>query len=194
MPHQLSTSYLQDSIGLFHYYKKLADRAMEQCPDDALFISLDAESNSIAIIVKHMAGNMRSRWLDFLTTDGEKSDRNRDTEFETPPATRAQLMEQWERGWKYVFDALEPLTEADLTRTVTIRTEPHSVMQAINRQVAHYAHHVGQILFLAKHLTFTKTGKWESLSVPRGQSAEMNAKVAAGKFSQQETLFSPKKS
>jgi hypothetical protein len=193
MPHQLSTSYLQDSIGLFRYYKKLADRAMEQCPDEALFITLDAESNSIAIIVKHLAGNMRSRWLDFLTTDGEKPDRNRDTEFETPPSTRAQLMEQWERGWKYVFDALEPLTEADLTRTVTIRTEPHPVMQAINRQIAHYAHHVGQILFLAKHLTFTKTGKWESLSVPRGKSADMNAKVAAGKFSQQETLFSPKK-
>jgi hypothetical protein len=193
MPHQLSTSYLQDSIGPFHYYKKLADRAMAQCPDEALFVTLDAESNSIAIIVKHMSGNMRSRWLNFLTTDGEKPDRNRDTEFETPPATRAQLMEQWERGWKYVFDALEPLTETDLTRTVTIRTEPHSVMQAINRQVAHYAHHVGQILFLAKHLTFTKTGKWESLSVPRGKSAEMNAKVAAGKCSQQETLFSPKK-
>ena len=184
MPHQLSTSYLQDSIGLFHYYKKLADRAMEQCPDDALLISLDAESNSIAIIVKHMAGNMRSRWLDFLTTDGEKPDRNRDTEFEAPPATRAHLMEQWERGWKYVFDALEALAEADLTRTVTIRTEPHSVMQAINRQVAHYAHHVGQILFLAKHLTFTKTGKWESLSVPRGHSADFTARVAAGEKSQ----------
>jgi uncharacterized damage-inducible protein DinB len=194
MPHQLSTSYLQDSIGLFRYYKKLADRAMAQCPDEALFISLDAESNSIAIIVKHMAGNMRSRWLDFLTSDGEKPDRNRDTEFETPPSTRAELIEMWERSWKYVFDALEPLTEADLMRTVTIRTEPHSVMQAINRQVAHYAHHAGQILFLAKHLTFTKTGKWESLSVPRGKSAEMNAKVAAGKFSQRETLFSPKKS
>ena len=193
MPHQLSTSYLQDSIGLFHYYKKLADRAMAQCPDEALFVTLDAESNSIAIIVKHLAGNMRSRWMDFLTTDGEKPDRNRDTEFETPPATRAELMEMWERGWKYLFDALEPLTEADLTRTVTIRTEPHSVMQAINRQVAHYAHHVGQILFLAKHLTFSKTGKWESLSVPRGKSADMNAKVAAGKFSQQETLFSSKK-
>ena len=193
MPHQLSTSYLQDSIGLFRYYKKLGDRAMAQCPDEALFVTLDAESNSIAIIVKHLAGNMRSRWMDFLTTDGEKPDRNRDTEFETPPATRAELMEMWERGWKYVFDALEPLTEADLTRTVTIRTEPHSVMQAINRQVAHYAHHVGQILFLAKHLTFTKTGKWESLSVPRGKSADMNAKVAAGKFSQQETLFSSKK-
>ncbi len=193
MPHQLSTSYLQDSIGLFRYYKKLADRAMAQCPDEALFVTLDAESNSIAIIVKHLAGNMRSRWQHFLTTDGEKPDRNRDTEFETPPATRAELMEMWERGWKYVFDALEPLKEADLTRTVTIRTEPHSVMQAINRQVAHYAHHVGQILFLAKHLTFTKTGKWESLSVPRGKSADMNAKVAAGKFSQQETLFSSRK-
>jgi uncharacterized damage-inducible protein DinB len=193
MPHQLSTSYLRDSVGLFHYYKKLAERAMEQCPDEALFVALDAESNSIAIIVKHMAGNMRSRWLDFLTTDGEKPDRNRDTEFENPPKTRAQLMENWERGWKYVFDALEPLTEVDLTRTVTIRTEPHSVMQAINRQVAHYAHHVGQILFLAKHLTFAKTGKWESLSVPRGKSAEINAKVAAGKASAQETLFSSKK-
>ena len=193
MPHQLSTSYLQDSIGLFRYYKKLGDRAMAQCPDEALFVTLDPESNSIAIIVKHLAGNMRSRWLNFLTTDGEKADRNRDTEFETPPATRAELMEMWERGWKYVFDALEPLTEADLTRTVTIRTEPHSVMQAINRQVAHYAHHVGQILFLAKHLTFAKTGKWESLSVPRGKSADMNAKVAAGKLSAQETLFSSKK-
>jgi len=193
MPHQLNTSYLRDSIGLFHYYKKLAERAMAQCPDECLFITLDAESNSIAIIVKHMSGNMRSRWLDFLTTDGEKPDRNRDTEFESPPQTRAQLMEVWERGWKYLFDALEPLSEADLTRTVTIRTEPHSVMQAINRQIAHYAHHVGQILFLAKHLTFTKTGKWESLSVPRGKSAEINAKVAAGKLSAQETLFSSKK-
>ena len=193
MPHQLSTSYVSDSIGLFHYYKKLGERAMAQCPEEALFVTLDAESNSIAILVKHMAGNMRSRWQDFLTTDGEKADRNRDTEFENPPRTRAELMEKWERGWKYVFDALEPLKETDLTRTVTIRTEPHSVMQAISRQLAHYAHHVGQILFLAKHLTFTKTGEWESLSVPRGKSAEMNAKVAAGKASAQETLFSSKK-
>jgi len=184
MPHQLSTSYLQDSIGLFHYYKKLGERAMAQCPDEALFITLDAESNSIAIIVKHLSGNMRSRWRDFLNTDGEKTDRNRDTEFETPPTTRAELTEMWERGWKYVFDALEPLAEADLTRTVTIRTEPHSVMQAINRQIAHYAHHVGQILFLAKHLTYTKTGKWESLSVPRGHSADFTARVASGEKSQ----------
>jgi hypothetical protein len=192
MPHQLSTSYLRDSIGLFHYYKKLAERAMAQCPDDALFVTLDPESNSIAIIVKHMSGNMRSRWRDFLTTDGEKPDRNRDTEFEAPPATRAELLELWERGWKYVFDALEPLSESDLARTVTIRSEPHSVMQAINRQIAHYAHHAGQILFLAKHLTFVRTGKWESLSVPRGKSADLNAKVATGKLSAQETLFGQK--
>ena len=184
MPHQFTTSYAKDSIDLFRYYKKLAERAMAQCPDDALFTVLDPESNSIAIIVKHMAGNMRSRWRDFLTTDGEKPDRNRDTEFEDPPKTRAELLALWERGWKYVFDALEPLTEADMARTVTIRTEPHSVMQAINRQIAHYAHHIGQILFLAKHLTTKATGKWDSLSVPRGQSRQFTAEVAAGRKSQ----------
>jgi uncharacterized damage-inducible protein DinB len=190
MPHQLSTSYVKDSIGLFHYYKKLAERAMAQCPDEGLFETLDAESNSIAIIVKHMAGNMRSRWMNFLTTDGEKPDRNRDTEFEDAPETRAALMELWERGWKHVFDALEPLNEEDLTGTVTIRTEPYSVMQAINRQIAHYAHHVGQIVFLAKHLTAKATGKWESLSIARGKSAEINAKVASGELSGRATLFS----
>jgi len=184
MPHQFTTSYVKDSIDLFRYYKKLGERAMAQCPDEGLFATLDAESNSIAIIVKHLAGNMRSRWMDFLTTDGEKPDRNRDTEFEDPPKTRAALMELWERGWKYVFDALEPLGEADLTRTVTIRTEPHSVMQAINRQMAHYAHHVGQIVILAKHLTAKATGKWDSLSVPRGKSAAFTAEVAAGRKSQ----------
>ncbi len=152
MPHQVTTSYIKDSIDLFRYYKNLAERAMAQCPDAALFTTLDAESNSIAVIVKHMSGNMRSRWSDFLTSDGEKPDRNRDTEFEEPPKTRAELLELWERGWKYVFDALQPLTDADIGRTVTIRDEPHSVMQAINRQVAHYSHHIGQILFLAKHL------------------------------------------
>jgi uncharacterized damage-inducible protein DinB len=184
MAHQLTTSYLKDSIDLFRYYKKLADRAMAQCPDAGLFTVLDAESNSIAIIVKHISGNMRSRWRDFLTTDGEKPDRHRDTEFEEPPKTRSELMELWERGWKYLFDALEPLTEADMTRTVTIRTEPHSVMQAINRQMAHYAHHIGQILFLAKHLAVKATGKWDSLSVPRGQSKQFAADVAAGRKSQ----------
>lgn len=184
MPHQFTTSYVKDSVDLFRYYKKLAERAMAQCSDESLFAVIDPESNSIAIIVKHMAGNMRSRWMDFLTTDGEKSDRNRDTEFEDAPKTRAALVELWERGWKHVFDALEPLTDADMARTVTIRTEPHSVMQAINRQVAHYAHHVGQILFLAKHLTAKTTGKWDSLSVPRGQSKTFTADVAAGRKSQ----------
>jgi len=190
MAHQATTSYLKDSIGLFHYYKKLGERAMAQCPDKGLFLTLDAESNSIAIIVKHLAGNMRSRFTDFLTSDGEKPDRHRDTEFEDAPKTRAELMALWDRGWKCVFDALDPLTDADADRTVTIRKEPHTVMQAISRQLAHYAHHVGQILFLAKHLTVQTTGKWESLSVPRGKSAEINAKVAAGEVSQRGMLFS----
>jgi len=181
MAHQFTTSYLKDSLDVFRYYKKLGERAMAQCPDDALFASLHAESNSIAIIVKHMAGNMRSRWTDFLTTDGEKPDRNRDTEFETPPKTRAALMELWERGWKYVFDALEPLGDEDLVRTITIRTEPHSVMQAINRQVAHYSYHVGQIVYVAKNLA---GNKWQTLTVPKKKSAEFNARVAAGEASQ----------
>jgi len=184
MPHQFSTSYLQDSISLFRYYKKLGERAMEQCPDEGLFATLDPESNSIAIIVKHMVGNMRSRWRNFLTTDGEKPDRNRDTEFEDPPKSRDELMAMWGAGWKYLFDALEPLTENDMERAVTIRTESHSVMQAINRQLAHYPHHIGQILFAAKHFATAKTGKWDSLSIPRGHSAQFAADVAAGKKSQ----------
>ena len=181
MAHQFTTSYLKDSLDVFRYYKKLGERAMAQCPDDALFASLDAESNSIAIIVKHMAGNMRSRWTDFLTTDGEKPDRNRDTEFEDAPKTRAELMELWERGWKYVFDALEPLDDKDLVRTITVRTEPHSVMQAINRQIAHYSYHVGQIVYVAKHLAGSK---WQTLTVPKKKSAEFNRKVASGELSQ----------
>jgi hypothetical protein len=184
MPHRFTTSYLKDSIDLFRYYKKLGERAMEQCPDQGLFATLDAESNSIAIIVKHMAGNMRSRWVNFLTSDGEKPDRNRDTEFETPPRTRAEMVALWEKGWRHVFEALEPLSDADLTKTVTIRGEPHSVMQAVNRQLAHYAHHIGQILFAAKHFATATTGKWESLSVPRGKSQEFTAEVAAGRKSQ----------
>jgi len=181
MAHQFSTSYVKDSIDIFHYYKKLAERAIAQCPDAGLFTTLDGESNSIAIIVKHMAGNMRSRWTDFLTSDGEKPDRNRDTEFEAPPTTRADLMEMWERGWKLLLRALEPLSDADLTRTITIRTEPHSVMQAINRQVAHYSYHVGQIVYLARHFA---GDKWQSLTIPKKNSAEFNRQVAAGEKSQ----------
>jgi hypothetical protein len=181
MAHQFTTSYLKDSIDVFRYYKKLAERAIQQCPDDALFESLDVESNSIAIIVKHMAGNMRSRWTDFLTTDGEKPDRNRDTEFEDAPKTRVELMKLWERGWKHIFDALEPLGDDDLVRKITIRTEPHSVTQAINRQVAHYSYHVGQIVYVAKHLAGSK---WQTLTVPKKKSAEFNARIAAGEISQ----------
>ena len=178
---QFTTSYLEDSLTLFAYYKKLAERAMDQVDDADLFTTLDPEANSIAIIVKHMAGNMRSRWTDFLTSDGEKPNRNRDGEFEAPPATRAELLAVWEAGWACVFDALRPLTEADLTRTVTIRGEAHSVMQAINRQLAHYPHHVGQIVLLAKHFS---SDRWQSLSVPRKGSAEFNRKVTAGEASQ----------
>ena len=164
MPVQFTTSYLEDSLAVFRSYKNLAERAMDQVSDDQLFAALDSEMNSIAIIVKHMVGNMKSRWTDFLTSDGEKPDRNRDTEFENPPATRAELLASWERGWQYVFSALEPLSDADLGRTITIRGEAHSVMQAINRQVAHYANHVGQIILLAKHFA---AERWTSLTIPR---------------------------
>src|SRR3954465_12266755 len=128
MPTKFTTSYLEDSLELFRTYKTLAERAMAQVSDEQLFAPIDEENNSIAIIVKHMAGNMRSRWTDFLTTDGEKPDRNRDSEFEDPPATREALMAMWNEGWELVFSAVRPLTEADLSRTVTIRGEPHSVM------------------------------------------------------------------
>ena len=184
MAHRLTTSYTKDSVDLFRYYKGLGERAIQQCPDDALFSTLDGESNSIAIIVKHMAGNARSRWTDFFTTDGEKPDRNRDSEFEEPPKNRAELLAMWERGWKILFDALEPLTEADLARTITIRSEPHSVMQAINRQIAHYSYHVGQIVFLAKHFATASTGNWTALTVPRNKSKQFNADVTAGRKSQ----------
>lgn len=178
---EFTTSYLRDSLTLFRYCKHLADRAMEEARDADLVAVLDGESNSIAVIAKHMAGNMRSRWTDFLTTDGEKPARDRDSEFVDPPATRIALNEMWEAGWACLFGALELLTDADLERTVTIRGEPHSVMQAINRQVAHISYHVGQIVLLAKHFAGER---WESLSVPRNKSAEFNRKVAAGEASQ----------
>lgn len=181
MAHQFTTSYAKDAIELFRYYKRLAERAIEQVPDTVLTATPDPESNSIAIIVKHMAGNMRSRWTSFLTADGEKPDRNRDTEFEAAPKDRAALLAMWEQGWKYVFDALEPLTDADLSRTVTIRSEPHSVMQAMNRQIAHYSYQVGQIVYLARHFA---GDRWMSLTIPRGKSAEFNGDISAGKASQ----------
>jgi hypothetical protein len=176
-----TTSYLEDSVALFRHYKRLADRAMEQVRDEDLFTVLDSEANSIAVVVKHMAGNMLSRWTDFLTSDGEKPNRNRDSEFVDPPATREALMKMWESGWECMFAALEPLRDADLSRAVSIRGEAHSVTQAINRQVAHYCYHVGQIVLLAKHFA---CDQWQSLSVPRNQSAQFNRQVEAGEASQ----------
>ena len=181
MAHKFTTSHIEDYVALFRQYKSMGERAMAQVTDDQLTQTLDAGSNSIAVIVKHMAGNMRSRWTDFLTSDGEKPDRNRDSEFEAPPSTRAALMETWESGWARVFAAIEAVTDADLTRTVYIRSEPHSVMQAINRQMAHYACHIGQIVFLAKHF---QSSQWKSLSIPRGKSGDFNLKVARGEASQ----------
>ena len=181
MAHKFSTSYLEDSLSVFRYYKKLAEGAMEQVTDAQLFATLDPEMNSIAIIAKHMAGNMRSRWTDFLISDGEKPNRNRDSEFVEPPTTRAAVLEMWNQGWDVVFQALESLSDADLGRSVAIRGEPHSVMQAINRQIAHYSYHCGQIVFLAKHW---KADDWKSLSVPRKKSEEFNRRVLAGEASQ----------
>lgn len=183
MPLVFTTSYIDDARAIFRYYKKLADGAVAQVSDADLTRTLDPEMNSIAIVMKHMAGNMLSRWTDFLTTDGEKSTRNRDGEFEGPPETREELLALWERGWAALFAALDGLTDADLTRTVRIRGEAHSVTQAINRQVAHLSYHCGQIVMLAKHF---KGAQWKSLSVPRGQSEQFNRKVQAGEASQRQ--------
>jgi hypothetical protein len=177
-PPSVAQDFFQDSLMLFRQYKKLAEGALAQLPDPDrnLFYTPDKESNSIAIIMKHMAGNMRSRWRDFLTTDGEKADRHRDTEFELERTEdRASIMRQWEEGWAIMFAALEPLTAVDMGRIVLIRNQPHTVVQAINRQLAHYSYHIGQIVFLAKHIGHEN---FKSLTVPRGRSEEVNAKMA----------------
>jgi Protein of unknown function (DUF1572) len=163
-------------IDEFQKIKKLADKSIAQLSDEQLHTTLDAEANSIAILMRHMAGNMRSRWVDFMTADCEKPDRMRDREFEDPHQTRDELIAEWEHGWTCVFDALAPLTDADLQRTVVIRGEPHSVYKAISRQVAHYAGHAYQILLLAKHLS---GANWKTLSIPRGQSEEFNRRMLA---------------
>jgi len=165
-----SIVYLKDILSQFHKYKKMGEDAIAQVSDKDFFKLLDDDANSIAQIVKHMAGNMRSRWTDFLTSDGEKPDRHRDTEFEIyDDDSKESLMKNWEQNWKLVFDAVEPLTDADLSKTIYIRDEPHSVLEAVNRQLTHYAYHVGQIVFLAKHFAGPK---WRSLSVPKGKSKE----------------------
>ncbi len=160
----------------FRSIRKLAEKAIAQLSDEDLHRQIDPESNSVAIIMRHLAGNMRSRWTDFLTSDGEKPDRHRDREFEIVAASRAELMAEWEDGWQRLFDALAPLTDADLERTVMIRQEPMTVAKAVSRQVAYYAGHAYQILFLAKHL---KGAAWQTLSVPRGRSEEFNRDMIA---------------
>jgi hypothetical protein len=174
----VAAHYLDEARRQFRGYKRMGDRALEQLRDEDFFVTIDAESNSIAILVKHLAGNMRSRFTGFLTTDGEKPDRFRDREFEVTAATRrADVIRWWEEGWGCVFAALESLAPEDVMRTVTIRGEPHTALQAINRQIAHYAQHIGQIVFLAKHL---RSSEWKTLSIPRGKSEEF--KTASAKF------------
>lgn len=166
--------YLEDALRQYRGLKKQAERALAQTEDAAFFASLDPQSNSIAILVKHLSGNLRSRWTDFLTTDGEKPDRHRDSEFQLDAEdTRASLMARWEEGWGRLFSAIEPLRPDDLSRTVEIRGESHSVMKAINRQLTHYAGHVSQIVLLAKHAA---GDRWQTLSVPRGKSEEIRVK------------------
>ena len=168
----LGAHFLEDALKSFRDYKKLAEGALEQLDDAEFFRAIDDESNTIAVNMKHMAGNMLSRWTDFLTTDGEKANRERDMEFVMlPETTRADMVEFWERGWRCLFAAVEPLTADDLMRIVKIRGQDHTVVQAINRQIAHYAYHVGQIVYLAKHF---KSSNWQTLSVPKNRSAEFN--------------------
>lgn len=180
MAFELTASYLQDALALLGFYRQLGEKAIAQVEDEQLQAALDPEMNSIAIVVKHLHGNMVSRWTGFPSTDGESPTRDRDGEFLAPPQSRAEVMALWNEGWRCAFTALEPLSDADLGRTVTIRGDPHSVLQAIQRQLTHYAYHVGQIVFLAKHL---QHAHWKSLSVPRGQSREFTRRVHAGEAS-----------
>jgi hypothetical protein len=175
MSETAASLYLHDVLDRLRSLKDLADRALGQVRDEDLGVALDPESNSLAALILHLGGNLRSRWTDFLTTDGEKPDRDRDSEFEPGASpSRADLLVRWEDGWGCLFSTLSSLTEEDLTRTVTIRAEPHSVVGAIDRTLAHVAYHVGQIVFLAKHLA---GGGWRTLSVPRGGTRAFNEKM-----------------
>jgi hypothetical protein len=171
------SEYLDEVTRQFRGLKKTADRALAQTSASDFFTALDPESNSIALIVKHLAGNMRSRWTGFLTSDGEKPDRHRDSEFSIEPGdTREELQREWEEGWELTFSEIGALTPEEFRRTVAIRGQPHSVLKAINRQLVHYAYHVGQLVFLAKHLAGSR---WETLSIARGKSEEFNVKFEA---------------
>lgn len=168
--------YLDEIFRGLRGHKRLADDAIAQLTDEEFFAQPDGESNSVAVVVKHMAGNLRSRFTNFLTTDGEKADRNRDQEFVVASGSREELLRAWERGWQILFDAVNALSAEDLAREITIRGEPHTVLQALNRASSHAAYHVGQITFLAKHW---KGAEWKSLSVPKGESEQFNAKMFA---------------
>jgi uncharacterized damage-inducible protein DinB len=169
----IASSYLEEIKRQFRGHQRMGERALAQLEEKDFFVTLDPESNSVATLVKHIAGNARSRFTDFLTSDGEKPDRFRDQEFEvSEKTTREEVMRWWEQAWSYVFSALDSLKPDDVLRTVTIRQEPHTVMQALNRSLAHYAQHIGQIVFLAKHL---RSGQWQTLSIPRGKSEEYKA-------------------
>ncbi|HKM86273.1 MAG TPA: DUF1572 family protein [Terriglobales bacterium] len=173
----LATHYLEEIKRQFRGHKRMGEAAMAQLEDRDFFVALDPESNSVAALVKHIAGNARSRFTDFLTSDGEKPDRFRDREFEiSEKTTREEVMRWWEQSWSHVLSTLDALKPEDLQRTVTIRQESHTVMQALNRALAHYAQHIGQIVFLAKHL---RSSKWQTLSIPRGKSE--NYKTASPK-------------
>ena len=176
----MDSNYLDSTIKQFEYYKMLGDKTFEQLTDNQLFWQYNAESNSIAVIVKHLWGNMLSRWTDFLTSDGEKEWRNRDAEFENDIASRAELLAKWNEGWTCMFAALKGLRPEDLDSIIYIRNQGHTVMEAINRQLAHYPYHIGQIVFLGKMLCDTN---WKSLSIPRGNSNQFNAE----KFAKEKT-------
>jgi hypothetical protein len=179
----MSTSPIVEvAIDELQKIKRLADKSIAQVDDHELWAKLDPDANSIAILMRHMAGNMRSRWTSFRMSDGEKPDRNRDQEFEEPALSRPELLAEWEDGWRRVFDALSSLTDDNLQDTVYIRSEPHSIYKAISRQVAHYAGHAYQILLLAKHW---KGADWKTLSIPRGQSEEFNRRMLARLKAQQ---------
>ncbi len=173
-------AWIADVTLQFRKYKTMADAALSQVEDREFFRTLDPESNSIALLVKHLAGNLRSRWTDFRTTDGEKPDRHRDAEFEQDAAdTRESLRVRWEQGWAALFAALAPISEKDLLAEVPIRGEPHTVMQAVHRQLTHYAYHVGQIVFLAKHFA---GDRWKSLSIPKGRSKELEVRKDGSRY------------
>lgn len=169
----MNSNYLESAIKQFQYYKMLGEKTFAQISNEKLFYQFNEDSNSIATIVKHLWGNMLSRWTDFLTTDGEKNSRNRDAEFDNDIKNREEMMQKWEEGWQVLFRTLNALTEQDFSKIIYIRNQGHTVMEAINRQLAHYPYHIGQIVYLGKMLC---EQPWQSPSIPKGKSKDFNDK------------------